>query len=419
MNASRNTGLPKPGLRCIFTSVLGCVLFLSGCVFLRPRNPDLTTNVNPGDQPDKILFEKALNEIKHGRFDVGRLTLQTLINTYPDSEFLSKAKLTIADSYYQQGGVSGLTQAEAEYKDFITFFPTAPEAPEAEFRAGMAHFRLVGKADRDEAEAQQAEAEFKEFLAKYPDSPLMPQVKGRLREAQEILAQGEYTVAKFYFDKGDSRAAQGRFQDIVDKYPNFSRADNSCWYLAKALVNLKKPQQAVPYLDRIVTEFPLSSRVDDAKQQLATLDQPVPHATKATLARAEADAAHHVHQSPLAKLSEPFSSSPDFSATRHGPVDLGHGKPGETQVAQTGAKPPFKGSLSAQPVSESSLKSGTPVDPVPAKAAAPAALASKSSTAPNASQPASTNQTNSPNTSSPQKKKKSRFHFLKKIVDPF
>ncbi len=102
---------------------------------------------NAGDQPDKVLYEKATNEIAHGRYDVGRLTLQTLMNTYPDSEYLAKTKLAIADSYYKEGGVSGLTQAEAEYKDFITFFPTAPEAPEAQFRVGMAHFHLMGKPD--------------------------------------------------------------------------------------------------------------------------------------------------------------------------------------------------------------------------------------------------------------------------------
>ena len=96
------------------------------------HHPDPGLVFSPGEQPDKVLYQKAVHEVAHSRFEVGRLTLQTLINTYPDSEYLSKAKLSIADSYYNEGGVSGFTQAEAEYKDFITFFPTAPEAPEAQ-----------------------------------------------------------------------------------------------------------------------------------------------------------------------------------------------------------------------------------------------------------------------------------------------
>ena len=173
----------------LWVAVLGGV-FLPGCLFHRHRRADLAAAVNAGDQPDKILYERATNEIVHGRYDVGRLTLQTLINTYPDSEYLAKAKLAIADSYYNEGGVSGLTQSEAEYKDFITFFPTAPEAPQAQYRIGMAHFRLMAKADRDQTEARLAEAEFKEFLLKYPDNPVTVRVKARLRETQEVLARG-------------------------------------------------------------------------------------------------------------------------------------------------------------------------------------------------------------------------------------
>jgi TolA-binding protein len=148
-----------------------------------PSFPAAGLVFGPGEQPDKVLYQKATHEVAHARFEVGRLTLQTLINTYPDSEYLSKAKLAIADSYYAEGGVSGFTQAEAEYKDFITFFPTAPEAPEAQFHVGMAHFRLMAKADRDQTEALLAETEFKEFLLKYPDSPLISRVKGRREDS--------------------------------------------------------------------------------------------------------------------------------------------------------------------------------------------------------------------------------------------
>src|SRR5580704_11264064 len=67
-------------------------------------------------EPDKILYERALNDIKRGRYTEGRLALQTLINTYPDSEYLAKAKLSIADSFYKEGGTSNLTQSISEYK---------------------------------------------------------------------------------------------------------------------------------------------------------------------------------------------------------------------------------------------------------------------------------------------------------------
>jgi len=278
--------------------VLACLLaagiiLLPGCIVLRlQHNKEVAkTGVKPGDQPDKMLYEKADNEIQHGRYDVGRLTLQTLINTYPDSEYLAKAKLAIANSYYQEGGISGLTQSEAEYKDFITFFPTAPEAPEAQYRVGMAHFRMVGKPDRDVAEAQAAEIEFKEFLLKYPDSPYMPRVKARLREVQELVAEGDYVVAHFYYQKGAYLAARGRFMEIADQYPNYSQADSALWYLGQTLEHLRAPKAAAPYYARLLKTYPLSPYSKSAKGRLVAMHEEVPHATKAVLARARADEA--------------------------------------------------------------------------------------------------------------------------------
>ncbi len=87
--------------------------------------------------------------MKKGKYDVARLDLQTLLNTYPDSEYAMRAKLAIGDTWYKEGGTAALTQAEAEYKDFITFFPNSPEAAEAQMKVGDIYFQQMEKPDRD------------------------------------------------------------------------------------------------------------------------------------------------------------------------------------------------------------------------------------------------------------------------------
>src|ERR1700761_5125863 len=62
-------------------------------------------NVN-SRQPDKELYDKALVALKKGRFDVARLDLQTLLNTYPESEFQMRAKLAIGDAWFKEGGTA-------------------------------------------------------------------------------------------------------------------------------------------------------------------------------------------------------------------------------------------------------------------------------------------------------------------------
>src|ERR1039458_6085336 len=105
----------------------------------RDKKQDLSANPLAGlasKQPDKELFDKAMIAMKKDRFDVARLDLQTMLNTYPDSEYRMRAKLAVGDSWFKEGGSAALTQAEAEYNDFITFFPDAPEAAEAKMKVG-------------------------------------------------------------------------------------------------------------------------------------------------------------------------------------------------------------------------------------------------------------------------------------------
>ena len=412
-------------MKHILPRALLCLLMvaaLSGCIFHRGR-AQLDT-LDPGDQPDKILYERAVHEISKGRFEVGRLTLQTLINTYPDSEFLSKAKLSIADSYYNEGGVAGLTQAEAEYKDFITFFPTAPEAPEAQYKAGLAHFRLMGKPDRDRTEAKIAEAEFKEFLLKYPDSTFMPRVKARLRQVQEVLGQSNFKIAKFYYSKNANRAAESRFQEITDYYPNFSRGDEALWMLGQTLERLKKPQEAAPFYARIITEHPLSPLVEGATERLTAFNQPIPRPTRAMLARAQADAVRRSNRDIFQKLGLFLSSNPDTSQTRHGPVRLGAPPPSEVQVATTPTGGTGGTTLVAQPVSEESLKTGTPVPASTAAEEKPAgdgsgnAQEGSDSSEPKEAQAPREAETSAGDGATTPKKKAKRG-FLKRIIKPF
>src|ERR1700759_1248773 len=134
--------------------VVSALIAGSACSFKRKKYENPISKDT--QQPDKVLFDKAIHDIEHGRYEVARLTLNTLINTYDTSEYLAKAKLAVADSWYREGGVHGLSQAEAEYKDFILFYPTMPESSESQWKLCMIHFKQMDKPDRDPNESLRA-----------------------------------------------------------------------------------------------------------------------------------------------------------------------------------------------------------------------------------------------------------------------
>ena len=248
--------------------------------------------------PDRKLYDKALDATKKGHFDVARLDLQTLLNTYPDSQYQMKAKLAIADSWYREGGTAALTQAESEYKDFITFFPNAPEAAEAQMRVGDIYFRQMDKPDRDYAKAVHAEEEYRLMLQQFPESTLVPQAKQRLREVQEVMATREADVGAYYSTRENWPATIARYQTVVDTYPQFSHMDDVLVGLgdaygaeARYVRSLKLPEagkarleriyddQAAAAYNRVVLEHSASPHVEDARDRLAAMNLPIPTPT--------------------------------------------------------------------------------------------------------------------------------------------
>ncbi len=246
--------------------------------------------------PDKILYDKAVDATKRGHFDVARLDLQTLLNTYPDSQFQMRAKLAIADSWYKEGGTAALTQAESEYKDFITFFPNAPEAAEAQMRVGDIYFRQMDKPDRDYAKAVHAEEEYRLMLQQFPESTLVPQAKQRLREVQEVMATREADIAAFYATHNNWAATIARYQTVADTYPQYSHMDDVLVGLGDAyeaeanfVRTMKLPEagkarlehiyddQASAAYTKVVLEHSAAPHVEDARDRLAAMNLPIPN----------------------------------------------------------------------------------------------------------------------------------------------
>jgi outer membrane protein assembly factor BamD len=294
-------------------AALAAVMLTGGCGFHRKKYENPITKDT--EQPDKVLFDKSINDIEKGRYEIARLTLNTLINTYDSSEFLAKAKLAIADSWMRQSGAEGFAQAEAEYKDFQLFYPTMEEAPEAQSKICEIHIRQMEKADRDPNNALRAEQECRDLLTKYPNSKFAPATQQRLREIQEALAEAEMVAGDYYYNKGALAAATNRFTGLVGQYPLYSRAAEALWLDGNAYSRLgtRFRAKAGDAYTKIVRDYPLSQYADQAKKKLQELELPVPEADPTAMARMKYEAANHVEPGKVHKLTDFLRRNPDVS----------------------------------------------------------------------------------------------------------
>jgi outer membrane protein assembly factor BamD len=291
-----------------------------------------TIDVNTSAEPDKVLYDRAQADLKAGRYTEGRLALQTLINTYPDSEYLAKAKLAVADSYYKEGGTTNLTQSIQEYNDFRTFFPFLDEAAYAQMQIGLAHYKMMEKSDRDKTQGEAAEDAFQAFLLSYPQSTLIPKAEQYLRDVQEVLADGDYKVAYYYYTKTDFRAAAARLVEVTDRYPLYSQNDDALWMLGNIYERAKQVSKneddknhwsdlASKCYDRIVRDYPLSKNSPGAKARLKDMGRPVPSADPDAIVRMQKQQLYEKehHQSMVVKLPMGMlKGNPDTSSAARG-----------------------------------------------------------------------------------------------------
>jgi outer membrane protein assembly factor BamD len=271
-------------------------------------------NANPlagvqSKQPDKELYDKAMVAMKKGRYDVARLDLQTLLNTYPESEYRMRAKLSVGDTWFKEGGSAAFTQAEAEYEDFITFFPNAPEAAEAKMKVADIYYAQMEKPDRDPINAEQAEREYREMINMFPDSSLIPRAKQKLRDVQEVMAEREFGIGSYYLGREDYVAALARLETVSDTYPLYSKSDqvligigdaysgeahnvsiapNLPGAIRERLHTMYQDKAAAAYA-KVITRYPMAPHVEDARDRLVAMNRPIPEPTQAAIAESDAE----------------------------------------------------------------------------------------------------------------------------------
>ncbi len=299
----------------VLTTGLAAFLLLSGFGLFRHKKYE-TPITKDTLQPDKVLFDRAIHDIEKGNYEVARITLNTLINTYDTSEFLAKAKLAIADSWYREGGSHGLGQAEAEYKDFILFYPNMEESAESQYKVCDIHYKQMEKADRDPAQAQRAEDECRQLIVQFPNSKFLPKAQQMLRDTQQVLADKEFKTGAFYHNKGSFPAAANRLSYLAQQYPLYSSADEALWRLADAYKRMgdRFESQEGDTLTSLVRNYPVSEYIAPAKTRLLALKRPVPDADPAAYARMKYEVENSSRPGIFGRTLGVFSTRPDTSS---------------------------------------------------------------------------------------------------------
>jgi outer membrane protein assembly factor BamD len=233
-------------------------------------------NTVPSDatQADKFLFDRGTEALNKQRWIDAREYFRQVVDNYPGSPFRADAKLGVADAYLGEGNTENLILGANEYREFLTFYPTHPRADYAQYKLAMTHHRQMRAAARDQTETRDALREFQTFFDRYPNSPLMPEVRQKWREARDRLSESSFLVGLHYYRQRWYPGAISRFREVLTDDPAYTHRDDVYFYLAETLYKVNSAAskaEAVTYYDRLVKDFEVSERLEDAKKRLAEL----------------------------------------------------------------------------------------------------------------------------------------------------
>jgi outer membrane protein assembly factor BamD len=244
---------------CGIAVVLGVALAGGAC-----GKKALTTPV-AGDA-DKVLFDRGLEALSGRKWFTAREYFRQLVDGYPQSPLRAESKLALGETYLNEGTPQAYVLALNEFSEFLSFYPTHPKADVAQFKVAMTHYRQMSKPQRDQTETRAAVSEFDVFFERHPESVLVPEAKERYREAKDRLGQSDYGVGLFYYRARWYPGAIDRFKALLAADPGFTYRDAVYFHLADSLAKMGRPAEALPYLDKLTTEFTQSEFLESGQQ---------------------------------------------------------------------------------------------------------------------------------------------------------
>jgi len=245
-------------------SITFCLILIFLAFSCRGKKTEISAEVASSDE---ALFKLGESFLKKD-VEKARLYMRQVIDSFPKSFYAQRAKLAIADSYFNKKDEGNLILAAAEYKEFISLYPSSPSVAYAQYRIGLCFYEKALKPGRDQQKTWQALAEFKKVITNYPLAEEAKLSHEKIKDCEQRLAEHNFIIGLHYYRVYAFRASTDRLTEILTNFPNYSRMDKVYFYLGDSYYKWGKPEQSVPYFTKLVSDYPKSQYIEKAQERL-------------------------------------------------------------------------------------------------------------------------------------------------------
>src|SRR5688572_21697613 len=223
-------------------------------------------------------YEKGQTELDRKDWVAASKYFAFIKSRFPYSKYAVLAELRLADAEF---GAEQYLEAIDSYRLFIKFHPTHEMVVNgySNFRIGEAFFKqLPGdfwivppSYEKDQSPTEDAEEELRRFLDKFPDSPYRKRAQEVLGKVGKKLAEHEWYVAKYYWNKDKPMGTVLRLRRLLDRYRGVGFDVEALWLLGRAYQKVSMPDRARATFTELIEKHPSSRRAGEAKSALAQI----------------------------------------------------------------------------------------------------------------------------------------------------
>lgn len=220
---------------------------------------------------DELLLERGTSALEEEDWLRAREYFLQLRNNYPQSPLRAEARLGVGDTYEGEGTEEASIAAIAEFRDFLSLYPSHPRTDYAQYKIAMVYFKQMRIAQRDQANTRNAIKEFEVLFESYPESSLANESTLRIREARDRLSESSYVVGRFYYRKGWYPGAIQRFVEVLERDQDYTQRDSVYFHLADSYRRIGNNDEALELFERLLADFPGTEYLKETTEYLQEL----------------------------------------------------------------------------------------------------------------------------------------------------
>ncbi len=223
-------------------------------------------------------YERGMAELEREEWQAAAKYFAFIRSRFPYSKFAVLAELRLADAQF---GAEAFIEAAESYRVFAKLHPTHEMVANGytSLRVAEAYYKqlpgdmwiLPPSYEKDQTSIEEAVEELDRFLDKFPDSPFRQRGSELRTKVAARLADHEWYVATYYWDRGKPMGTVLRLRRLLDRYRGTGYDARALWLLGRAYAKVDMPDRARETWTELLAKHPTSGQAASAKDAIARL----------------------------------------------------------------------------------------------------------------------------------------------------